>query len=102
MKTIVKKSFTSPDEVYNPKEKMKIEVLEVDGLKLQRNTAQPGYSGENCEKNHLLYVISGKFHVCMPGGAEVEFSPGEVGVIPAGHDLRNAGSEPVIWLEIPH
>jgi len=102
VKTIIKKSFTSPDEVYNPKEKMKIEVLDVDGLKLQRNTAQPGYAGENCEYNHLLYVISGKFRVRMPGDAEVEFSPGEVGVIPTGHDLRNTGSEPVIWLEIPH
>ena len=100
MKTIVKKSFASPDEVYNPKEKMKLEVLDVDGLKLQRNTAQPGYAGENCEYDHLLFVISGKFHVRMPGGAEVEFGPGDVGVIPAGHDLRVAGSEPVIWLEI--
>ena len=100
MKTIVKKSFASPDEVYNPKETMKLEIINVDGLKLQRNTAQPGYHGENCEYNHLLYVISGKFHVRMPGGDELEFGPGEVGVIPAGHDLRVAGSEPVIWLEI--
>ena len=100
MKTIVKKSFASPDEVYNPKETMRLEIINVDGLKLQRNTAQPGYHGENCEYNHLLYVISGKFHVRMPGGDELEFSPGEVRVIPAGHDLRVAGSEPVIWLEI--
>ena len=101
MKTIVQKSFASPDEVYDPKETMKIEVLDMDGLKLQRNTGQPGYAGENCEKNHLLYVISGTFHVRLPGGAEVEFGPGEVGVIPAPHDLRIAGPQPAVWLEIP-
>ena len=103
MNTIVKKSFVSPDEVYNPKETMKLEILDVgEGLKLQRNTAQPGYHGEDCPYDHMLYVVSGKFHVRMPGGDEIEFGPGEVGVIPAGHDLRNTGSEPVIWLEIPH
>lgn len=102
MKAIVKEIFISPDEVYNPKETMKIEVLEAGDLKSQRNTAQPGYAGENCEKDHLVYVISGKFQVRMPGGAEVEFRPGDVGAIPAGHDLRVAGSEPVVWLEIPH
>jgi mannose-6-phosphate isomerase-like protein (cupin superfamily) len=100
METIVKKSFTSPDEVYNPKETMKLEILDTGGLKLQRNTAQPGYAGENCDKDHLLYVISGTFHVRMPGSAEIEFGPGDVGVIPAGHDLLVAGPEPVIWLEI--
>lgn len=102
MKTIVKKSFTSPDEVHHPKEKMKIEVVEIAGFKFKRHTAKPGYKGQNCEIHHLLYIISGKFQVRMHDGAEVEFSPGDVGVIPAGHDLRVAGSEPVIWLEVPH
>ena len=101
MKTIIKKSFTSPDEVYNPKETMKLEILDVgEGLKLQRNTAQPGYHGEDCPYDHMLCVVSGKFHVRMPGGDEIEFGPGEVGVIPAGHDLRVTSSEPAVWLEI--
>ncbi|MDP3735379.1 MAG: cupin domain-containing protein [Candidatus Sungbacteria bacterium] len=101
MNTIVKKSFASPDEVYNPKKTMKLEILDVgEGLKLQRNTAQPGYHGEDCPYDHVLYVVSGTFHVRMPGGNEIEFGPGEVGVIPAGHDLRVTSSEPAVWLEI--
>ncbi|MBI2607460.1 MAG: cupin domain-containing protein [Candidatus Doudnabacteria bacterium] len=80
---------------------MKLEILDVgEGLKLQRNTAQPGYHGEDCPYDHVLYVVSGKFHVRMSGGDEIEFGPGEVGVIPAGHDLRVTSSEPVVWLEI--
>lgn len=102
MAVIAKKSFNEPDEVRNPKEKMKIEIVEVDGLKFQKNTAEPGYAGQNCEMRHFLYVISGKLNARMPGGTEFEFGPGEVGVIPAGHDAWNAGSEPVSWLELPH
>lgn len=102
MKTITKKSFASPDEVYNPKETMRLEVLDVGALKLQRNTAQPEYHGEDCPYDHVLYVISGRFFVRMQDGDEIEFGPGDVGVIPAGHDLRVAGSEPVVWLEVKH
>ena len=102
MTVIAKKSFNVPDEVRNPKETMKIEIVEVNGLKLQKNTGQLGYEGHNCDIHHFLYVISGKLNARMPGGAEIVFGPGDVGNIPPGHDARNAGSEPVIWLEIPH
>lgn len=102
MAGIAKKSFNAPDEVRHPKEKMQIEVVAVDGIQLRKHTAEPGYAGQNCDIHHLLFVISGKLHARMPGGAEVELSPGDVGVIPPGHDAWNAGSEPVIWLEIPH
>ncbi len=101
MKTIIQKSFSSPDEVYHPKETMKLEMLDVgEGLTLQRNTAQPGYQGEDCPYDHLLYVVSGTFQVRMPGGDDSEFGPGDVGVIPAGHELRVTSSEPAVWLEI--
>ncbi|MBI2589042.1 hypothetical protein HYW35_02470 [Candidatus Saccharibacteria bacterium] len=45
MNTIVKKSFVSPDEVYNPKETMKLEILDVaEGLKLQEEYGTAGLS----------------------------------------------------------
>lgn len=101
MAVIAKKSFNTPDDVRNPKPKMKVEFVEVGGVKLQKNTAASGYTGQNCEYNHFLYVISGTLNARMPGGPEFEFGPGDVGMIPAGHDAWNAGSEPVCWLEIP-
>ena len=112
MADIVKKSFNSPDEVQNPGEKLKVEVVTADGLKLQKITAEPGWQwskylkpvvgGDSCQKDHLIYIISGKGHVRMDNGKEEDFGPGDVIAIPPGHDGWNAGSEPIVWLEIPH
>ena len=102
MAVITKKSFNAPDEVRSPKETMRVEVVGVNGHELRRHTAAPGYAGQDCDIDHLLYVVSGKLYVRMPGGDEIEFGPGDVGAIPPGHDARNAGKEPVVWLEIPH
>ena len=107
-----KKNFNSPDETKKPAEKMKVEVVTVGGLAFQRVTAEPGWQWskhlkpvvktESCEKHHLIYVISGKVHTRMNDGKEEEFGPGDVGVVPPGHDGWTAGNEPAVWLEIPH
>lgn len=112
MADIAKKNFSTPDEIQNPGEKLKVEVVTVDGLKFQKVTAAPGWQWskhlksvagtESCEKHHLVYVISGKLHARMNDGSDVELNSGEIGVIPPGHDGWNAGNEPVAWLEIPH
>lgn len=102
MAGMTKKSFDTPDEVQTPKEEMRIEVVEIGGFRFRRHTAKPGYKGQNCEIDHLLYVISGTLYARMPDGAETEFGPGEIAVIPPGHDAWNTGDEPVVWLEIPH
>jgi quercetin dioxygenase-like cupin family protein len=111
MATIVKKSLNQPEETQTP-EKMKAEIVTIDGLKIQRITAEPGWQwskhvkpivgGESCQKHHLIYVLSGKMRARMNNGKEEEFGPGDVGVIPPGHDGWNSGDKPVVWLEIPH
>jgi mannose-6-phosphate isomerase-like protein (cupin superfamily) len=112
MTSIVKKSFNSPDGITNPGEKLKVELVTVGDIKIQKVTAEPGWKWskhlkpvvktETCEKHHLVYVISGKLASRMNDGKEEEFGPGEIGVVPPGHDGWNAGVEPVVWLEIPH
>ncbi len=111
MATIVKKSLNRPDETLTP-EKMRVEIVTIDGRRLQRVTAEPGWQWsrhlkplagtESCQMRHVIYVLSGKLHARMDDGQEVEFGPGDAGVIPPGHDGWNAGKEPVVWLEIPH
>lgn len=111
MATIVKKSLNQPEETQTP-EKQKVETVTIEGIKIQRITAEPGWrwskhskpivGGKSCQKHHLVYVLSGKMRAKMNDGKEEEFGPGEVGVIPPGHDGWNAGNEPVVWLEIPH
>lgn len=109
MATIIKKSLDHPDQTKTP-EKVKTEIVTVDGMKVQRVTAQPGWrwskhmqpvaGGESCQVRHLLYVLSGRLKTKMNDGTEEEFGPGDFGVIPPGHDGWNAGDEPVVWLEI--
>ena len=111
MATIEKKSLNRPDETQTP-EKMKVEIVTIDGIKIQRITAEPGWrwskhlkpivGTESCQKHHLVYVLSGRMRAKMDDGKEEEFGPGDVGVIPPGHDGWNSGSEPVVSLEIPH
>jgi quercetin dioxygenase-like cupin family protein len=111
MATVVKKSLSRPEETQTP-EKLKVEIVTIDGIKIQRITAEPGWQwskhlkpvvgGESCQNHHLVYVLSGKMRAKMNDGKEEEFGPGDVGVIPPGHDGWNTGDEPVIWLEIPH
>ena len=111
MATIVKKSLRQPEETQTFK-KMKVEIVTIDGIKIQRVTAEPGWQwskhlkpvvgGESCQKHHLVYVLSGKMSARMNDGKEEEFGPGEVGVIPPRYVGWNTGDEPVVWLEIPH
>ena len=112
MADIQKKSFNSPDETTKLGEKLKVELVTVGDIKIQKVTAEPGWTWskhlksvvktESCEKHHLVYVISGTLGARMNDGKEEEFGPGELGVVPPGHDGFTVGNEPAVWLEIPH
>jgi uncharacterized cupin superfamily protein len=45
-------------------------------------------------------MISGRMHVKMDDGTEIEFGPGDVGVIAPGHDAWVVGNEPVVAIDI--
>lgn len=112
MVSIQKKSFHSPDETMNPGQNLKVEVVAVGDIKIQKVTATPGWTWskhlkpvvktESCEKHHIIYVISGRLGARMNDGKAAEFGPGEIGVVPPGHDGWTVGDEPAVWLEIPH
>ncbi|MDQ7850893.1 MAG: cupin domain-containing protein [Armatimonadota bacterium] len=111
MAAVEKKSLNQPEERQTP-EKARIEAVNVGGLKIQRIMVEPGWQWskhlkpvvgtESCQKDHLMYIISGKGHARMNDGKEVSFGPGDVVAIPPGHDGWNAGTEPLVWIEIPH
>ncbi len=111
MAAVEKKSLDQPEETQRL-EKAKIETVNVGGLKIQRITVEPGWQWskhlkpvvgtESCEKDHLMYILSGKGRARMNDGTEVSFGPGDVVAIPPGHDGWNAGSEPLVYIEIPH
>lgn len=111
MSSIDKKSLNQPEKTQNIG-RVKVESVTMGPLNFARYTAAPGWKWsedvkpvaktESCQVNHLFYLISGKIHVRMNDGEEVEFSPGDMGSVPPGHDGWTVGDQPAVWLELPH
>jgi len=107
--TVEKKSLNAPEEV-RTFDKGKLELATVGGVTFGRATFQPGWKWstcvkpvaktENCQAGHTLYQISGKMKVVMEDGAQIETGPGDVAVIPPGHDAWVIGNEPVVAIDI--
>jgi hypothetical protein len=104
-----KKNFNQPDKIRNfPKGKA--HEVNLEGVSLGLATFEPGWKWstdvkpivktESCQALHTQYHISGILHVRMDDGTEFEFGPGDVSVIPPGHDGWVVGNEPVIALDI--
>jgi len=109
MKPLEKKSLNSPDET-RTFPRGKVEMATVGGVTFGRATFDPGWKWsehlkpiaktKSCEAPHTLHVISGHMHVRMDDGTEIEFGPGDVGVIAPGHDAWVLGNEPVVAIDI--
>jgi ethanolamine utilization protein EutQ (cupin superfamily) len=108
MARMIRKSFTAPEET-RPIDKGKIEIVNLGDVTAMRATFQPGWrwseclksiaGTESCQVAHMGYVISGRMRVRMDDGTEDEFGPGDVGVIPAGHDAWIVGNEPMVFID---
>jgi quercetin dioxygenase-like cupin family protein len=55
---------------------------------------------DSCQAPHVQYHLSGRLHVVMDDGSEMEFGPGDVGSIPPGHDAWVVGDEPAVIIDI--
>jgi uncharacterized cupin superfamily protein len=87
----------------------KVELLEVDGVTIGRATFQPGWrwstslkettGTQSCEAPHFQYVISGVLHIKMDDGSEFDLKPGDVSMLPSGHDAWVVGDEPVVVVD---
>lgn len=102
------KNFNKPDEVRTPP-KTRIEVVNVGDKAIMKATFEPGWKWSECVKpvvktdscqvQHTVYVISGRMKVRMDDGTEAEMGPGDVGVIPPGHDAWIIGNEPCVSID---
>lgn len=109
MTKIEKKTFSQPDEL-RTFEKGKLELITLGGVTFGRATLQPGWrwstsikpivNTESCEAPHLQYHLAGCLHVIMDDGSEQEFIPGDVSLIPPGHDAWVVGQNPVVLIDI--
>jgi hypothetical protein len=102
------KNFDKPDET-RPITRGEVAICHIAGGTVGRTTFQPGWrwsqdvkpivGGDLCQQNHIGYCISGKMRVRMEDGSEFDFSAGDVGTIPAGHDAWVVGDEPYVGLD---
>jgi hypothetical protein len=108
MNKLVKKRFDVPDET-RVIPKGKVEVVKLNDFQAIRNTFEPGWrwsesvkpiaKTESCQVYHVIYVISGRLATRMDDGSTAELGPGEVGVIPPGHDGWVVGDVPCVNLD---
>jgi quercetin dioxygenase-like cupin family protein len=108
-----RKTFDKADEVRTPYEKGRVDVLKVGDARqwdAKRVTIQPGWrfsqhtapvvGTEICEVYHIKLFLKGRFGVRMRDGTEMEYGPGDVGIIDAGHDAWVPGNEPCVFIDL--
>jgi quercetin dioxygenase-like cupin family protein len=103
-----KKSLDSPDETRTFK-KGKVELVNLKTVTIGRSVFEPGWSWDkcvkpivktnSCEAPHTSVIISGRLKVRMDDGTEAEGGPGDVAVIPPGHNAWVIGDEPCVMLD---
>jgi class 3 adenylate cyclase len=101
------KNFEDPDEVIRLPGLLE-EVVEVGGFIVGREVVDPGWrwsrdtkpvvGGEWCEAHHVGLTVSGRWGVALKDGRALEFRPGDVFDVPAGHDSWTIGDEPCVTL----
>ena len=99
------------DEPYETREfeKGRFELFRVGPTTLGRATYEPGWRWSesvapiagtpSCQVHHNGYCVSGRMQVRMDDGGEREVGPGDVFVIPPGHDAWVVGDERFVALE---
>jgi mannose-6-phosphate isomerase-like protein (cupin superfamily) len=88
-----------------------MESVRLGGFTVTRMVFQPGWrwtddlpsimGTDTCEIPHPAWIVlSGRFAIQMNNGTEKEFGPGDLGMIPPGHDAWVVGNEPVMGIDI--
>ena len=108
MAQLTRKNFDTPDET-RPIANGTVDIVNLAELQPMRTTFQPGWrwsesvkpvvGTDSCEVHHVIYMVSGRMVVRMDDGTESEFGPGDVGVVPPGHDAWVVGNEPVVGID---
>src|SRR3954454_7689959 len=110
MASMIKMNFDKPEEVRPFGDSSgKLELVNLAGGPVGRATFEPGWKWskhikpiaqtESCQAPHLGYFISGRMHVVMDDGEEMDFGRGDFSVIPPGHDAWTVGDEPCVVLD---
>jgi hypothetical protein len=102
------KSFRAPEEVRDfPKGRL--ELVKIGGAVIGRAVFEPGWrwatsvqpiaKTKSCEAPHFQYHVSGILRIKMDDGAEFDCKPGDVSLLPSGHDAWVIGDEPAVVVD---
>lgn len=102
------KNFRKPDEV-REFPNGRLELIQMGGATVGRATFKPGWrwstsvqplaGTKSCEAPHFQYHVSGVLHVVMDDGTEFDCGPGDVSLLPMGHDAWVVGDEPAVLVD---
>jgi hypothetical protein len=102
------KSFAKPDEI-REFPKGRLELIRVGGATVGRAIFDPGWrwstsvqpivKTKSCDAPHFQYHVSGILKVLMDDGTEFECHPGDVSLLPSGHDAWVVGEEPAVVVD---
>jgi hypothetical protein len=102
------RDFRKPEEV-REFPKGKLELIKIGGSTVGRAVFQPGWKWstsvqplaktKSCEAPHFQYHVSGVLRIRMDDGSEFDCRPGEVSLLPSGHDAWVVGNEPAVVVD---
>lgn len=102
------KSFGKPDEV-REFPKGKLELVKIGNATIGRATFMPGWKWsesvqplvktKSCEAPHFQYHVSGELMIKMDDGTMLLCKPGDVSLLPMGHDAWVVGTEPAVVVD---
>ena len=110
-KAIVKR-FSAADETRPFRGHGHVDVLKIGDGTVMRGVFEPGWKWsadvkpiagtETCQVLHSGYVLSGRMHIVMDEGQEVDVGPGDYALCPPGHDAWTIGDEACVMLDVAH
>lgn len=102
------KHFDKPDDVREFPQG-RLELINIGGATVGRAIFEPGWrwltsvqplaNTRSCEAPHFQYHVSGVLMVKMDDGTELECHPGDVSLLPSGHDAWVVGDEPAVVVD---
>jgi hypothetical protein len=105
---VIRRNFDAPDEEVRPG-RGQVAMIRVGDVVVRRVTFEPGWrwtedlgpdaDTDLCQVPHLFTYIRGRLGVRMADGSEHEFGPGDVSLIPPGHDAWVVGDDPVVIID---
>ena len=88
----------------------KLELVQVGKDMFGRATFEPGWKWSNdvkpiaktqsCQAPHVNFHLAGRLRIKMDDGTQQEFGPGDISIVPPGHDAWVVGDEAVVAIDI--